>query len=104
MILKLSLIYSCVIFLSDKDSPPPWERNVLTDVNGMTLSLEHLCTEDVERVEYHSPLTIDCQYNESSGAEWKISGMTNNTTLENLHCDETAMEQFHLNTGQANER
>ena len=104
MILKLSLISSCVIFLSDKDSPPPWERNVLTDVNGMTLSLEHLCTEDVERVEYHSPLTIDCQYNESSGAEWKISGMTNNTTLENLHCDETAMEQFHLNPGQANER
>ena len=104
MILKLSLISSCVIFLSDKDSPPPWERYVLTDVNGMTLSLEHLCTEDVERVEYHSPLTIDCQYNESSGAEWKISGMTNNTTLENLHCDETAMEQFHLNPGQANER
>ena len=104
MILKLSLISSCVIFLSDKDSPPPWERNVLTDVNGMTLSLEHLCTEDVERVEYHSPLTIDCQYNESSGAEWKISGMTNNTTLENLHCDETAMEKFHLNPGQANER
>ena len=104
MILKLSLISSCVIFLSDKDSPPPWERNVLTDVNGMTLSLEHLCTEDVERVEYHSPLTIDCQYNESSGAEWKISGMTNNTTLENLHYDETAMEQFHLNPGQANER
>ena len=104
MILKLSLISSFVIFLSDKDSPPPWERNVLTDVNGMTLSLEHLCTEDVERVEYHSPLTIDCQYNESSGAEWKISGMTNNTTLENLHCDETAMEQFHLNPGQANER
>ena len=104
MILKLSLISSCVIFLSDKDSPPPWERYVLTDVNGMTLSLEHLCTEDVERVEYHSPLTIDCQYNESSGAEWKISGMTNNTPLENLHCDETAMEQFHLNPGQANER
>ena len=104
MILKLSLISSCVIFLSDKDSPPPWERNVLTDVNGMTLSSEHLCTEDVERVEYHSPLTIDCQYNESSGAEWKISGMTNNTTLENLHCDETAMEQFHLDPGQANER
>ena len=104
MILKLSLISSCVIFLSDKDSPLPWERYVLTDVNGMTLSLEHLCTEDVERVEYHSPLTIDCQYNESSGAEWKISGMTNNTTLENLHCDETAMEQFHLNPGQANER
>ena len=104
MILKLSLISSCVIFLSDKDSPPPWERYVLTDVNGMTLSLEHLCTEDVERVEYHSPLTIDCQYNESSGAEWKISGMTNNTTLENLHCDETAMEQFHLNPDQANER
>ena len=104
MILKLSLISSCVIFLSDKDSPPPWERYVLTDVNGMTLSLEHLCTEDVERVEYHSPLTIDCQYNESSGAEWKISGMTNNRTLENLHCDETAMEQFHLNPGQANER
>ena len=104
MILKLSLISSCVIFLSDKDSPPPWERYVLTDVNGMTLSLEHLCTEDVERVEHHSPLTIDCQYNESSGAEWKISGMTNNTTLENLHCDETAMEQFHLNPGQANER
>ena len=104
MILKLSLISSFVIFLSDKDSPPPWERNVLTDVNGMTLSLEHVCTEDTDRLEHHSLLTIDPQYNESSGAEWKISGMTNNTTLENLHCDETAMEQFHLNPGQANER
>ena len=91
-------------FVSDEDAQPPWERNVLTDVNSMTSSSEHVCTEDIERVEHHSPLTIDFQYNESSGAEWKISGMTNNTTLENLHCDETAMEQFHLNPGQANER
>ena len=91
-------------FVSDEDAQPPWERNVLTDVNSMTSSSEHVCTEDIERVEHHSPLTIDFQYNESSGAEWKISGMTNNTTLENLHCDETAMVQFHLNPGQANER
>ena len=91
-------------FVSDEDAQPPWERNVLTDVNSMTSSSEHVCTEDIERVEHHSPLTIDFQYNESSGAEWKISSITNNTTLENLHCDETAMEQFHLNPGQANER
>ena len=91
-------------FVSDEDAQPPWERNVLTDVNSRTSSSEHVCTEDIERVEHHSPLTIDFQYDESSGAEWKISGMTNNTTLENLHYDETAMVQFHLNPGQANER
>ena len=91
-------------FVSDEDAQPPWERNVLTDVNSMTSPLEYVCTEDIERVEHHSPLTIDFQYNESSGAEWKISSITNNTTLENLHYDETAMVQFHLNPGQANER
>ena len=70
----------------------------------MTLSLEHVCTEDRELLEHHFPLTIDCQNNENSGAEWKSFSMRNNVTLENLHCDETVEGPFNLNPDQANER
>ena len=70
----------------------------------MTLSLEHVCTEDRELLEHHFPLTIDCQYNESSGAEWKSSSMRNNVTLENLHYDETVEGPSNLNPDQAKER
>ena len=103
-ILKLSLIFSCVIFLSDEDTPSPREKKVLINVNSMTLSSEHICREDIERLEHHSPLAIDCQYNESSGTELESSSVTNNTTLESLHCDVTAEGPFHLTPGQANER
>ena len=104
MILKLLLIFSGVIFLSDEDTPPPWEMNFFIDVNTMTSSSEHLCTDDIGRLEHHSPLTIDCQYNEGSGATWKSSSIPNNTKLENLHRDETAEGTFHLNPSQADER
>ena len=70
----------------------------------MTSSLEHVCAEDIERLKHHSPLTVDRQYNESSGAEWKGSNITNNTTLENFHCDETAEGPVILNPGQETER
>ena len=70
----------------------------------MTSSLEHVCAEDIERLEDHSPLTIDCQYDESGGTEWKRSSMTDKTTLEYLHCVETAEGPFTLNPGLANER
>ena len=99
MIPKLSLISSSVILIRDEDTPPSRGRNVLVDVNSMTLSLEHACAEDIELLEHHSPLTVGCQCNESSGVEWKSSSMTNNTTLENLHCDETAEGPFNLNPG-----
>lgn len=104
VILKLPLIFSGVIFLSDEDTLPSWERNVFIDVNTMTSSSEHVCTDDIERLEHHSPLTIDCQYNEGSGATWKSSSIPNNTKLENLHRDETAEGPFHLNPSQADER
>ena len=103
-ILKLSLIFSCVIFLSDEGTPSPRERKVLINVNSMTLSSEHMCREDIERLEHHSPLAIDCQYNESSGTEWKSFGMTNNKTLGNLQWDKTAEGPFNLNPGGGNER
>ena len=93
-----------MILHSDEDTPPPWERNVLVEVNSMTSSSEHVCAEDTERLENHSPLTIDRQNNAGSGAEWKSSSMTNSTTSENLHCDVTAEGLFYLNPGQANER
>ena len=96
--------FSGVIFLSDEDTPPSWERNVFIDVNTMTSSAEHVCIEDIERLEHHSPLTIDCQYNGSSNAEWKSFSITNNTTLENLHCDDTTEGPFHLNPSRADER
>ena len=102
-ILKLSFFSSCVIFLSDEDTPSPRERKVLINVNSTTLSSEHMCREDIERLEHHSPPVIDCQY-ESSGAEWKSFGMTNNKTLGNLQWDETAEGPFNLNPGGANER
>ena len=70
----------------------------------MTSSLEHVCAEDIERLKHHSPLTVDRQYNGSSNAEWKGSNITNNTTLENLHCDETAERSFILDPGQETER
>ena len=92
------------IFVSDEDTPPPWERNILSDVNSMTSSSEHVCAEDKERLKHHSPLIVYRQYNESSGAEWKGSNITNNTTLENFHCDETAEEPVILNPGQETER
>ena len=60
--------------------------------------------EDIEHKDQHSVLPNDCQYNESSGAEFEGSGVTNNTTLEHLHCDETPEGTFNLNAGQANER
>lgn len=104
VILKFSLISSCVIYLSDEDTPSPGERNVLVHVNSMTLSLEQVCAEDIELSEHHSPLTDDCQYNESSGAEWKGSSMTNITTLENIYCHETAEGPFNFDPGRANER
>ena len=104
VILKLSSISSCVIYLSDEDTPSPGERNVLVHVNSMTLSLEQVCAEDLELSEHHSPLTIDYQCNESSGTELESSSVTNNTTLESLHCDVTAEGPFHLTPGQANER
>ena len=70
----------------------------------MTSSLEHVCAEDIERLMHHSPLTVDHQYNGSSDAEWKGSNITNNTTLENLHCDETAERPVILDPGQKTER
>ena len=70
----------------------------------MTSSLEHVCAEDIERLKHHSPLTVDRQYNGSSNAEWKGSNITNNTTLENLHCDETAERSFILDPDQETER
>ena len=102
--LTLSLISFYVIFHSDEDTPPPWERNVLINVNTMTSPLEYVCTEDTDRLEHHSLLTIDPQYNESSGAEWKSSSIMNNTALENLQCNETIEGLFHLNPSQADER
>ena len=57
----------------------------------MTSSLEHVRAEDIEHLEHYSPLTIDCQYNESSGASWKSSCITNNTTLKKLHYIETTI-------------
>ena len=98
VILKLSFISSCVIFLSDEDNQPLWERNVLINVNSMTSSLEHVWVGDIEHLEQHSTLTIDSQYSESSGA------ITNNRTLENLQCDEIVEGQFHLNSAEADER
>ena len=62
------------------------------------------CTEDIGSSEHHSILPNSCQYNESSDAELESSGVTNNTTLENLHYDETPEGTFNLNPGQANER
>lgn len=98
VILKLSFISSCVIFLSDEDNQPLWELNVLINVNSMTSSLEHVWAGDIEHLEQHSTLTIDSQYSESSGA------ITNNRTLENLQCDEIVEGQFHLNSAEADER
>ena len=92
------------IFVSDRDTPSPWERNILIDVDRMTSSLEHVWVEDIERLEHPSPLTIDCQYNESSSAGWKGSSMTDKTTLEYLHCVETAEGPFNLNPRLANGR
>ena len=60
--------------------------------------------EDIEHKDQHSALPNDCQYNESSDAEWESYSVTNNTTLENLLCDETAEGTFNFNPGQANER
>ena len=67
----------------------------------MTSPLEYVCTGDTDRLEHHSPLTIEPQY---SGAEWKSSSIMNNTALENLHCNETVEGLFHLNPSQADER
>ena len=92
------------IFFSDRDTPSPWERNILIDVDRMTSSLEHVWVEDIERLEHPSPLTIDCQYNESSSAGWKGSSFTNSRTLENLHIDETAEGSLNLNLSQADKR
>ena len=64
----------------------------------MTSSLKHVWAGDIEHLEQHSPLTIDSQYSESSGA------ITNNRTLENLQCDEIVEGQFHLNSAEADER
>ena len=60
--------------------------------------------EDIEHKDQRSVLPNDCQYNESSGAEFESFSVTNNTTSENLHCDETAKGTFNPNPGQANER
>ena len=57
----------------------------------MTSSSEHVWAEDIEHLEHYSPLTIGCQYNESSGATWKSSRITNNTTLKKLHYNETTI-------------
>ena len=62
------------------------------------------CVEVIEHKDQHSVLPNDCQYNESSGAELESFSVTNNTTSENLHCDETAKGTFNLNLDQANER
>ena len=62
------------------------------------------CTEDKASSEQHFVLPNDCQYNESSDAEWESYSVTNNTTLENLLCDETAEGTFNFNPGQVNER
>ena len=62
------------------------------------------CVEVIEQKDQHSVLSNDCQYNESSGAELESFSVTNNTTSENLHCDETAKGTFNLNLDQANER
>ena len=70
----------------------------------MTSSSEHVCAEDIERLKHHSPLIVYRQYNESSGAEWKGSNITNNIMLENFHCDETAEGRVILNPGQETER
>lgn len=93
-----------MILLSDEDTLPPGERNIFVDVNSIASSLGYVCAEDLERLEHHSPLTIDYQCNEISGAELENSSVTNNTTLESLHCDVTAEGPFHLIPGQANER
>ena len=60
--------------------------------------------EDIENTHQYSVLPNDCQYNEISGAELESFSVPNNTTLENLNCDETAEVTFNLNPGQANER
>ena len=62
------------------------------------------CVEVIEHKDQHSVLPSDCQYNEISGAELESFSVPNNTTLENLNCDETAEVTFNLNPGQANER
>ena len=62
------------------------------------------CVEDIEHKDQHSALHNDCQYNKSSGAELESFSVTNNTTSENLHCDETAKGTFNFDPGRANER
>ena len=74
------------------------------DVDSMNSSLKHVYAEDIQRLKHHSPLKIDCQYNKSSGATWKSSSITNNTTLKDLLCNYTAEKPFKLNAGQASER
>ena len=67
-------------------------------------SLLDKCAEGRKRLERHSLLTIDCQYNVSTGANWESSSVTDNTALEKFYCDETTERPFRLYPVQANER
>lgn len=60
--------------------------------------------EDTKRLEHHSLLPDDCQYNESSGAESKSSCPTEITVLEEPHPDDNAEGPLKLNPGKAIER
>ena len=60
--------------------------------------------EDIDHSDQHSVLPNDCQCNESSGAELESSSVTNNTTIKNLHRDESAKGKSNHNPGQPNRR